>query len=323
MKKHNNLKGSILLATAALIFGLAMVAQSQAADAVPPFLLNCLRSFIGAFFLFLLLLLKKLRTDTPIIPSDPLQRKEMIMGGLICGTLLAISVNFQQFGLVNYPQGVASEARGGFLTALYVVLVPIISAFLGKRIHVPVWIAVGFATVGIYLLSFSGGLDNIYLGDGLMLICAFSYSFHILAVNRYGNTVGGTLLSLMQFLVCGMLSGLLSLLLEHIVWEAVLTAVPQILYLGIISSGIGYTLQIYGQKYADPALASIVMSLESVFAALGGWFFSGNLLSTQELVGCTLVFAAIITAQLPQFFNSKSSHSNANSVDSMDSDHIF
>lgn len=308
MKTHNNLKGSILLALAALIFGLAMVAQSQAADAVPPFLLNCLRSFIGALFLFLLLLLKKLRTGAPIIPVEPLRKKAILPGGLVCGTLLAISVNFQQFGLVNYPPDAASEARGGFLTALYVVLVPILSAFLGKRIRVPVWIAVGFATVGIYLLSLSGGLENIYLGDLLMLVCAFSYSFHILAVDRYGDSVGGTLLSMMQFLVCGTLSGLLSLLFEEVVWEAVLTAVPQLLYLGIISSGIGYTLQIYGQKYADPALASIVMSLESVFAAVGGWWFSGNLLSPQELVGCTLVFVAIITAQLPQFFGKKNEH---------------
>ncbi|MBQ9773437.1 MAG: DMT family transporter [Clostridia bacterium] len=307
MKHLNNIKGSAFLCLAALIWGLAFVAQSQAADKVPPFLFNALRSFIGAAFLFLLLLLRRFKSHTPIFPTEAPSRRQMLVGGALCGLFLAISVNFQQFGLASYPAGAASEARGGFLTALYVVLVPIISVFLGKRIKLPMWGAVIIAIGGIYLLSLSGGIESLYLGDVLMFFCAISFSLHILVVDRYAAPVGGILLSMMQFVVCGLLSLLLSLILEQnlISLQNVLAATPQILYLGIMSSGIAYTLQIVGQRYADPPIASLSMSLESVFAALGGWLISGNTLTPKELIGCGLVFGAIILAQIPQFFESK------------------
>lgn len=306
MKILQNIKGSAILCLAALIWGLAFVAQTGAAHLVPPFLFNALRSFIGSAFLALLLLAIKLKNGTSIFPNEPTQKREMLIGGLLCGTLLAVSVNFQQFGLSNYPAGAASEARGGFLTALYVILVPILSVFIGKKIRIPVWIAVGVSMIGIYLLSLSEGIENIYLGDILMFICAISFSLHILAVDRYGISIGGVLLSMLQFLVCGMLSLLLSLIFEEIMWANIIAALPQILYLGIMSSGIGYTLQIVGQRYAEPAVASLSMSLESVFAALGGWLIVGNTLSPKELIGCILVFGAIVLAQLPQFFEKKS-----------------
>jgi len=309
MKSLNNIKGSAILCLAALIWGLAFVAQSQAADSVPPFVFNSLRSFIGALFLFLLLLVAKLRTGTPIFPPARPKQKEAIIGGVLCGVMLAISVNFQQFGLALYPEGAASEARAGFLTALYVVLVPIFSIFIGKKIKVPMWISVLVATVGIYLLSLSGGIDSIYLGDLLVFLCAISFSFHILVVDRYADPVGGIRLSMLQFLVCGILSGILSLCFETVNWSNILAATPQILYLGIMSSGIAYTLQIYGQKFAEPAVASLSMSLESVFAALGGWLISGNSLTPREFGGCALVFVAIVLAQIPQFFEKKKEES--------------
>ena len=305
MKSFNNVKGSAILCLAALLWGLAFVAQAQAADLVPPFIFNALRSFIGAAFLFCLLLIKKCKTNAPIFPKEKTKFKEMLIGGVLCGVLLAISVNFQQFGLSAYPAGAASEARAGFLTALYVVLVPVISIFFGKKSSLPIWLAVIVATGGIYMLSLSGGIESIYLGDVLVFVCAISFSFHILAVDRYGEPVGGILLSMLQFLTCGILSGVLSLCMEEIVWANVLAAAPQILYLGIVSSGIAYTLQIYGQKYAEPAIASLSMSLESVFAALGGWIISGNTLTLREFGGCALVFLAIVVAQLPQFFVKK------------------
>ncbi len=305
MKSVNNVKGSAILCLAALIWGLAFVAQSQAADTVPPFIFNALRSFIGALFLFLLHLFNTKRRSLPVFPKEKPTRKQALAGGLLCGVLLAISVNFQQFGLSNYPAGAASEARGGFLTALYVIIVPVLSIFFGRRVKLPVWIAVAVATVGIYLLSLSGGIDSIYLGDILMFFCAISFSVHILAVDKYGEPVGGTLLSMLQFLVCGILSLILSLCFETVVWDYVLAATPQILYLGIMSSGIAYTLQIYGQKYAEPAIASLSMSLESVFAALGGWLISGNTLTEREFLGCALVFVAIVLAQFPQFLEQK------------------
>lgn len=311
MKSLNNIKGSAILCLAALIWGLAFVAQSQAADLVPPFFFNALRSFIGALFLLLLQIFNTKRKKLPVFPADRESRKTALLGGVLCGALLAISVNFQQFGLTYYPAGVASEARAGFLTALYVIMVPVISIFFGRRAKLPVWLGVVIATCGIYFLSLSGGIESIYLGDVLVFVCAISFSFHILAVDKYAAPVGGTLLSMLQFLVCGILSLILSLCFETVVWEHVFSAAPQILYLGIMSSGIAYTLQIYGQTYAEPAIASITMSLESVFAALGGWVISGNVLSEREFLGCALVFVAIIIAQLPQFFEKKEKSNEA------------
>jgi len=305
MKITNNLKGSAILTLAALLWGLAFVAQAQAADKVPPFMFNALRSFIGSLFLFLFLLITSKMRHRPLFPTTKNGTKQALTGGILCGILLTVSVNFQQFGLTYYPEGAASEARAGFLTALYVVLVPVASVFFGKRIKLPVWIAVAVAMGGIYLLSLSGGIDNIYLGDILVFFCAISFTMHILTVDRFGAPVGGTLLSMLQFLVCGILSLVLSLCFETVIWENVLAAAPQILYLGIVSSGIAYTLQIYGQQYAEPAIASITMSLESVFAALGGWLISGNTLTLREFGGCALVFLAIILAQLPQLFEKR------------------
>jgi drug/metabolite transporter (DMT)-like permease len=305
MNRFRNIKGSAILCLAALIWGLAFVAQAQAADKVPPFIFNALRSFIGAAFLFCLLLIKKCKTHAPIFPKEKTKFKEMLIGGILCGLLLTISINFQQFGLSVYPEGSASEARAGFITALYVVLVPVVSMFFGKRSCIAVWLAVAVATCGIYLLSLSEGLHNIYLGDVLMLFCALTFTFHILVIDRYGEPVGGMLLSALQFLIGGVLSGVLAICFETVVWENVIAAAPQLLYMGIMSCGIAYTLQIYGQRYADPPVASLTMSLESVFAALGGWIISGNTLSPREFGGCALVFAAIVLAQLPQFFGKK------------------
>ena len=305
MKFLNNLKGSAILTVAALIWGLAFVAQAQAADLVPPFAFNSIRCFIGALALFAVLGIKSLKTKQPIFPTEKAKIKEMLIGGILCGIFLTISVNFQQFGLSVYPDGSASEARAGFITALYVVLVPVVSMFFGKKSNIAVWAAVAVATCGIYLLSLSDGLHNIYLGDVLMLGCALTFTFHILVIDRYGDPVGPVLLSALQFLVGGILSGIFALCLETVVWENVLAAAPQLLYMGIMSCGIAYTLQIVGQRYAEPPVASLTMSLESVFAALGGWIISGNTLTPREFSGCALVFIAIVLAQLPQFFVKK------------------
>ena len=305
MKFLNNIKGSLILAVASLIWGLAFVAQAQAADLVPPFAFNSIRCFIGAAALFAVLGLKRLKTKKTIFPTEKAKIKEMLIGGILCGIMLTVSVNFQQYGLSVYPDGSASEARAGFITALYVVLVPIVSMFFGKKSGIAIWFSVAVAVCGIYLLSLSEGLHNVYLGDILMLGCALTFTFHILVIDRYGEPVGGMLLSALQFLIGGVLSGLLALCFETVGWQNVLAAAPQLLYMGIMSSGVAYTLQIYGQRYAEPPVASLTMSLESVFAALGGWIISGNTLTPREFGGCALVFAAIVLAQLPQFFGKK------------------
>lgn len=301
MKFNQNLKGSFILCLASLIWGFAFVVQSALADTVPPFLLNCLRSLISVVFLGGVLLIKKGKTKQPVFPKDKTERKRVLLGGLLCGLLLTLSVNLQQFGLMYYPEGAAAEARGGFLTSLYVVLVPVFFVFLGKKLRPQVVLAVVLAMGGIYLLCVSGSLGGIYLGDVFVLLCALSFTFHILMIDRFGNHVDGILLSAMQFFVCGALSGVLSFCFEDVVWGLIPTAIPQLLYMGVLSSGVGYTLQIVGQKYAEPTVASLSMSLESVFAALGGWLVAGNVLSLRELGGCALVFAAIVLAQLPQF----------------------
>ena len=305
-QQRNNIKGSLILGTAALIWGLAFVAQSDAADKVPPFLFNSLRSLIAAIFLFCALLVRKLTTKQNILPSEPINRKRVVTGGVLCGILLTVSVNLQQAAITIYPAGAAAEARGGFLTALYVVFVPIIALFMGKKLELPILGAIVIATGGFYMLCLWGGIESIYLADLLVLLCAVSFSFHILSVDHYSGFMNGMLLSMVQFLICGILSGAISLVRENaVVWENVLSAAFPILYTGIMSSGVAYTMQIYGQKYAEPAIASLSMSLESVFAALGGWLILGNALSLPEFIGCALVFLAIVLAQLPQLFETR------------------
>ena len=299
--KQNNLKGSIILITAALIWGLAFVAQSGAASLVPPFIFNALRSYIGAMVLYIFSIVTNKNEKFRFFPTEKTDRKIYYKAALICGICLAISINFQQFGIAVYPKGVANEARAGFITALYVILVPIFSVFIKKKVTSSVWMGVLIAIIGIYLLCFSGGIGGIYLGDILVFACAICFSLHIMSVDKFVEKTGGIKLSIMQFTVAGTISLILSLIfeLDNIVISNILSASPQILYLGVMSSGIAYTLQIVGQKYAEPSIASISMSLESVFAALGGWVISGNALSSRELLGCSLVFVAIVIAQLP------------------------
>lgn len=301
METKNNIKGSLILIAAALIWGLAFVAQTSGAEVVPPFFLNSARSFIGALFLLTFLLLKDKRKGISIIPRNKEDKLLLLKGGVICGIFLSISVNFQQFGIAAYPDGVASEARSGFLTALYVILVPLFAIFKGNKISIKVLLGVIIAVIGIYMLCLTGGIDAIYLGDILVFICAICFTFHIMSVDKFVAKVDGVRLSMVQFIICGIISGILSLIfeLDNLSVSNIISAILPILYLGIMSSGVAYTLQIVGQKFAEPTIASISMSLESVFAALGGWLISGNTLSVRELIGCALVFIAIIVAQLP------------------------
>ena len=298
--KSNNLKGTLILTVAAVIWGLAFVAQSGAAALVPPFAFNALRSAIGALVLYLFWFLTQKGKES-FFPENPKDRKQYFICAFVCGICLSVAINFQQFGIAAYPEGVASEARAGFITALYVILVPIFSIFLKKKVGFPVLLGVLIAISGIYLLCFSKGVSGIYIVDFLIFLCAVSFALHIMSVDKFVGFTGGVKLSIMQFLVAAVVSALLALIFEFdkIEMGNILAASPQILYLGIMSSGVAYTLQIVGQKYAEPTVASITMSLESVFAALGGWLISGNGLTIRELLGCGLVFVAILVAQCP------------------------
>ena len=219
---------------------------------------------------------------------------------------MALAANLQQAGIAAYPVGVPTEARAGFLTALYVILVPIISSVFGKKIHFLVWMAVFFALLGVYMLCAKDGISGFYFGDILLFLCALGFSVQILCVEKYCESVGGLRLSFLEFLFCSLFSLLFALIFEakKANIAGIKSAIISILFLGIMSGGVGYTLQIIGQKYAEASVASIAMSLESVFAALGGWLILSHALKWYEIIGCLLVFGAIILAQLPEFMKS-------------------
>lgn len=301
--QKSNIKGSLILVLAALIWGLAFVVQNDAADKIPPFTFNCLRSIIGAAFLFCFMGIKSVKNNDFIIVPKQMDKKILLIGSLACGAALAISTNFQQFGIAFYPDGAPVEARSGFITALYVVLVPLLSVFAKKKVPAIVWGAVLVAIAGFYMLCLFDGASGFYLADLLVLGCTFTFSLHIIVIDKYCNIIGGVRLSAFQFVVSAIISGILALIfeLDAINISSIMSVVPQILYMGIMSSGIAYTLQIVGQRYAEPAIASLSMSLESVFAALGGWIITGNALKGNEIIGCLLVFGAIILAQIPEF----------------------
>ncbi|MBR0467176.1 MAG: DMT family transporter [Clostridia bacterium] len=298
MTKRNNIKGSLILGLAALIWGLAFVAQDAVADKMPPMAVNGIRS-TAAFFLLALFFKIKYKGEK-IFKADKKSIKETLLPGVLCGALLAVSTNLQQAGITLYPNGVAVSARAGFLTALYVIIVPLLSVFLKKKIKAVVWVAVIVAIIGVYLLCFSGGFGGVYVGDLLLIFCAVCFSLHIMTVDRFCEEIGGIRLSTIQFLFCGVFSLICSFIFEHKSYASAdfVGAIPYLAFLIVFSSTIAYTLQIVGQKFAEPYIASLTMSLESVFAALGGWLILNNSMSKREIIGCVLVFAAIILAQI-------------------------
>lgn len=291
---------NLALLTAALVWGVAFVQQEQAAQYVGTFTVNALRSFVAVVALIPLILITSKKSGRPILERTKADRKILITAGVLCGTFLCISSNIQQFGISLYPSDAAISARSGFLTALYVIFVPILGLFFKRKVGLNVWLSALVAILGLYLLCGSSGISGIYLGDIVVLCCAVSFSFQILCVDHFIDRVDGVKLAALQFLTCGILSLILMLIFERPSLESIMQASRYILYLGIMSSGVGYTLQIIGQKYSDnPTVASIIMSLESVFAALGGWVLLNKALDLVEIIGCVVVFTAIVLAQLP------------------------
>lgn len=299
--KKNNLLSSALLLLAAIIWGFAFVAQNKLSDTVPPFTVNAIRSLIAALALLPVAFVSRRMSGKPFREKTPADRKKLIKAGVFCGILLCISVNLQQFGIALYPEGAPVEAHSGFLTALYILFVPIFGLFMKKRPGIFVLIGVVIAIVGLYLLCLSDGFEGLYAGDVVVLICGMCFALQILCVDRYIGEVDGVKLSIVQFFVTGVLSAILMLIFEKPDVSAILSGWAPLLYLALISSGVGYTLQIIGQKYSSsPTLASILMSMESVFAAIGGVLFMGVVPKTAELIGCGVMLIAIIVAQLPE-----------------------
>ena len=285
-KQQIPLKNSLLLLLAAIIWGIAFVAQSVGMKYVGGFTFNAVRSLIGAVVLIpLIFILKKRnspsdsaskasgRSDTSSnTVSNMQEKKTLIIGGIACGICLCLASNFQQFGIKYTTVG-----KAGFITACYIVIVPVIGLFLGKKCTKFIWAAVAMALIGLYLLCITDGF-SIGKGDLLVLVCAFLFSLHILVIDYFSPKVDGVKLSCIQFL----------------------TAWQPILYAGVMSCGVAYTLQIIGQKNMNPTVASLILSLESCISVLAGWIILGQQLSAKEILGCIIMFAAIILAQLPQ-----------------------
>lgn len=289
------LRGGAMLMLTALIWGTAFVAQSVGMDYLGPCAFTATRNFIGCVALLpVIALASRLRSGAQPEEAAPAPGKKALFGwGAACGLLLGGATLLQQAGMQT-----ASAGKAGFLTALYIVIVPVLGIFLGRRPGLKVWMGVVLALVGAYLLSVKGGA-GIASGDLLVIASAVVFSLHILVIDSVPAGVDGVRLSCVQFLVAGAFALVLALFLESFTWRDILSAWVPLLYTGVVSSGVGYTLQILGQRTVSPTVASLILSLESVFAALAGWAILGQALSLRELFGCALVFVAVILAQLP------------------------
>ena len=304
--KKTSWRSPLLLFLTAVIWGTAFVAQSVGMDHVGGFTFNCTRSLLGGMVLIpCIYFLDKLNGKHV---SEKEEQKEsgncenkrgwnqpvLLTGGICCGTALFIASNLQQFG-IKYT----SVGKAGFITAMYIIIVPILGMFLKKKTGLRVWISVLLAVAGLYLLCITEGF-SIGMGDFLVLLCAIVFAVHILVIDHFSPMVDGVKLSCIQFLVCGILSGVCMFLFEEPSFPAIIQAWMPIAYAGVMSCGVAYTLQIIGQKDMDPTIASLILSLESVVSVLAGWVLLGQALSVKELIGCVIMFAAIILAQLPE-----------------------
>ena len=285
----SKIKSNLLLALAAFIWGIAFVAQSVSMDHIGPWTFTCIRNFIAAATLYILMpvLNKFTRSE-----GKEVDKKQMWIGGICCGIALAVASMFQQTGIIYTTVG-----KAGFLTALYTVIVPVLSLFLGKKSKWNVYVSVGISIVGMYFLCMNEDFTIAY-GDVLVLICALMFAFHIMIVDHFVKEIDGIKLSCIQFLTAGLFCMIPMFILEKPDLTSILEAAVPILYAGVLSSGAGYTLQIVGQKGADPSIAGMILSLESVFAALAGTILWHEVLSLRELFGCILVFGSIIFSQI-------------------------
>ncbi len=296
--KKKLIKQNLMPLLAALIWGTAFVAQSVCADVVPPFAFNAIRSLIAAAVLLPVASAfdrAELRRGRTPIPSN---RKHLWLGGVLCGVFLAAAANLQQAAMADTTAG-----KAGFITALYTVLVPVLGIFLRKRTPLKTWLSVVIAVAGLWLLCFRAGTRlELKTADAYLLLCAFFFAVQIHVIDRFSADVDGIRLSCVQFLTTGLISAVLSAVFETVSWSGVLGCAWPILYFARFSSCIAYTLHILALKDADdPTIPSLLFSLESVFSVLAGAVILGDRLSGREYLGCALMFAAVILAQLPSF----------------------
>ncbi len=296
-------RNSFLLVLAAFIWGIAFVAQSEGGK-YGPYTFNGIRFLLGAAVLCPVILLFSKKNGASRQKTSPEQKKALLAGGISCGIILGFASTLQQLALFYG----STAGKAGFLTTCYILIVPLLGLFFGKKCGWNIWIGIALTLVGLYLLCIKGSF-SLQLPDLLLLLCAFGFSLHILCVDHFSPLVDGIKLSCVQFLVAGIISLIPAFFvdLQHsfanipsmLAAFTAPAALISLLYTGILSSGAGYTLQVVGQKGLNPTVASLLMSLESVFSVLGGWVILHERLSGRELFGCVLIFIAVILAQIP------------------------
>lgn len=300
------LRQSLLLFLTAVIWGVAFVAQSAGMDYVGPFTYNGVRCILGGMVLLpCIALLDRVRGEQESKNMEHGGRK-LLAGGLCCGVLLFAASSFQQVGIQYTTVG-----KAGFITALYILIVPILGIFIHKKAGFKVWIGVAFAVCGLYLLCMKGGFQ-LEKGDALILICAVIFSLHILVIDYFSPQVDGVRMACIQFWICGVLSMILCFVLEKPDIRDILAAWKPICYGGFMSCGVAYTLQIVGQRGMNPTVASLILSLESVVSVIAGFLILHQTMSRRELLGCCLMVVAIVLAQLPDRSEAHKSSSDKN-----------
>ncbi len=297
---NRRMRANLLLLLTAMIWGCAFVAQDVAADVLQPMSFNGSRMLLAAVTLLPVCFLgdrRAMKSGSGMAwkQMDSSQRKTLLLGGACCGVMLALGSIFQQLGLTLG----AGAGKAGFITALYIVLVPLSGLFIGRRLRWSVWAAVGLSVVGLYLLCMQGSF-TMDPGDGMLIICAACFCGHILVVDFFSRRTECVKMSCIQFFTTTLICLAGAFLFEQPTWENVLACAIPLIYAGVFSGGVGYTLQILAQRDAEPTVASLLMSLESVFAVLSGWVILGDALSMRELFGCLMMMVGIVLAQLPE-----------------------
>lgn len=294
--KYNQMRQVVFPILAAFIWGTAFVAQDLCADSIGAFAFNATRYFIAVLALLVVILISdKLKKNKPTLTAQEKKaaNKQLWLGGLCCGAALAIASNFQQAGLVAGTDA----GKAGFITALYVVLVPVFGLFFKRKVSLPTWIAVMLSVVALYLLCIKGDF-SLAPGDLLVLVCAVCFAVHILVIDHFTAYCDGVKLSCLQFLFAGIISTICMFIFEDVDFAAILSCALPLLYVGIFSCGVGYTLQILAQKDSNPTVVTILLSLESVFAVIAGAIILKQQMTVREYIGCAIMFAAVILAQV-------------------------
>lgn len=290
--KTTPIRGEILLCITALIWGTSFVAQRLGVQYIGPFTYTAVRFLIGTLSLLPMILIMKKLNSKQESPAPSGTKKDLLTGGFACGIVLFTAISFQQSGLVYTTAG-----KGGFITALYILLVPVFGLFLHKKVAKAVWFGIVIAVIGLYLLCVKEGF-TIAKGDFIVLCGTVFWALHILIIDHFSPKVDGVKLSFLQFLIAGILSLIVAVWKETILFSDIIRSAGPILFGGIVVVGIAYTLQIFGQKNTNPTLAALIMSLESVFAVISGMLLLGEVMSVKEIIGCILVFSAVIITEL-------------------------